>query len=122
MIFKDPIIEKEYSGCPLLLKIIVGDLEQFSKDKYNIEPVMTRVLEAIPGDSSVHEDYRAVDIRQQHDGSFMYTPEQQQEILDYINTKYKRNDNKPTALCHSFNGSPYHFHIQVAVFVKAYMP
>lgn len=122
MIFKDPIVEKEYSSCPLLLKLMVGDFELYSKTNFGVEPVMVRVLEAIPGDSGVHEDYRAVDIRQEHAGEFMYTPDQQKEILDYINLKYARNDGKPSMICHSFNASPYHFHLQIAVFTKVYMP
>ena len=120
MQFKDMVVEKEYEGAPLLLRIMAEEFEKFSSFNFGKEPVVTRVLEAIPGDAGVHEDYRALDIRQEHDGVFMYTPDEQDAILTYFNKRYKRNDGKLSIICHSFNGSPFHFHLQIAVFTKAY--
>ena len=121
MKFKDDDIKNEFEGAPLLLQIMANDFDSYSRAYFQKEPVLTRVLEAIPGDSSVHEDYRAVDIRQEHEGALFYTPDEEKELLNYINKKYYRNDDKPSIICHSFNGSPYHFHLQIAVFTKVYM-
>lgn len=120
MKFKDLRVEAEYSSIPVLLKIIVEDFDNYSRNAFQIDPTITRVLEPICGSSGVHEDNRAVDIRQEFDGNFTFSPTQESEILLYINNKYKRNDGKPTVMVHSFGGGPYHFHIQVAVFTKAY--
>lgn len=117
--FKDPKVQAEFLKSPVLLRIIARDFALWSLEK-GIIPVMTRVLEKIDGSSGVHEDGRACDFRDEHDGIRLYTDSQITEVVQYLNQKYVRNDDKPTALWHSFCGGPHHIHLQVHLLVKVY--
>lgn len=120
MKFKEPKLIAELERCSRVLLEILEDFEEISHALYGIEPMVTRVIDPINGESGVHLDRRAVDLRDQHDGVFLYTPEQSKSLVEAINSKWKRNDGKVTCIHHSFNSGPFHFHLQIPVSTKAY--
>lgn len=118
MKFKNKIAEMDYQVLPAFLKKVCDDFE-INSLWYGVEPVVTRVREAVTHDSGVHEAGRAVDFRSQYslpDGTmgWLYTPQQCEDIVYQLNLKYPREDGKPTCMHHSFEGGPFHFHVQVA--------
>lgn len=115
------MLKSEFDESPLLLQIIVKDLALFCLENFSINITITRVLEKIEGATGVHQDHRAVDIRDEHAGEFVFKQEEIDKLLAYINQKYYRNDGKPTAIHHSFNGGPKHIHVQIASTTKTYM-
>lgn len=117
--FKTPQVQKEFEEATLILQLLAEDFVKLS-NHFGIIPVMTRVLEDIPGATSVHPAGRALDFREEYQGSFLYTPEQRVHIVEFINKKWMRNDGKPTIIWHSFNGGPHHFHLQLASDVMVY--
>lgn len=119
MKFKNDLARGDYSILPAFLRKVCDDFETFSL-YYGVEPVVTRVREAVPEDSGVHEACRAVDFRSQYslpDGTmgWLYTAQQAEDIVYQLNRKYPRDDGKPTCMHHSFEGGPFHFHIQIQV-------
>lgn len=113
MNFKYPVIEKEYLNAPQPLKALICDISRFSEETFGITITITRILGKIKGDSGVHAQYRAVDIRDEHQGVFTYTKKQSKLMADWINEKYKRLDGYPTCYHHSFKGAPAHYHCQL---------
>lgn len=122
MIFKDQKLELEWLLIPFPLRVIAEDFATKAKKEFNIDSVVTRILEKIDGSSGVHEDHRGLDFRDQHGASFLFSEEQRIEMLTYINKKYQRFDGKPTIIWHSFNGGAFHFHLQIPRDVLAYVP
>lgn len=119
MKFKSPDCEEQLKGCPQRLQDIAQVFDALSK-KYNIDPVVTRVWDAVCGDSGVHEAKRAVDFRNETIDSlgkshFLYTHEQVDTIVNTINERYPRADGKLVCLHHSFHGAPHHFHLQTPI-------
>lgn len=121
MKFKVPRLEDEYNKAPLLLRLITEDMDGYVQQHFNKEVVITRVLEPVSGESGVHQDYRALDVRNEYCGSRMFNDYEVEIILKYLNEKYYRNDNHNTAIHHSFDGNPLHFHLQIALNTKVYM-
>jgi hypothetical protein len=119
MRFKDASLQGEFVQLPTLLQAICADFERLSQT-YGVDPLVTRVFEHVCGDSGVHEAHRAVDFRDEHDGSFLYEHESREAICKILNSKYSRRDGKPTVLWHSFQGAPHHFHVQLAADVATY--
>lgn len=122
MRFKEPHIETEFVGAPFLLKLILIDADEFSQGEFGKELTITRILGSVPGDSGVHADYRAADVRDEHQGRREFTDFEVKEIIKYINETYPRNDGFTSVIHHAFNGGPRHFHFQIAVLNKTYMP
>lgn len=117
--FKDPSLQKEFYNAPLILQYMAEDFI-IKSNSYGIQPVITRVLEKIEGDSGVHEAYRGIDFRDEYDGQFVYPDSLRDEILSYFTAKWYRNDNHLTLMSHSFEGGPRHFHLQLAESTLAY--
>lgn len=117
--FKTPQVQKEFQEATLILQLLAEDFIKLS-NHFNIVPVITRVLEDIPGATSVHPAGRAVDARDCYDGSFLYTPDQRIHIVEFINKKWYRNDGKPSIIWHKVPGSVEHFHMQVALNTMVY--
>jgi len=113
MIFKTAIIIAEFISAPIMLQIIAEDFADYSIKEFGIEPVVTRILEVVEGESGVHQDYRAIDFRNEHGGIKLYQPNQVAELVDYINSRYPRVDDYDTIIHHSFDDGPEHFHIQL---------
>lgn len=114
-------IQIEFQNAPLLLRIIALDFIAAS-NAMGIEPIITRILEPIEGESGVHRWHRAIDFRDEFNGLLTYNLKQASDILTYINTKYARNDKKDTLISHQFKDGPKHFHLQIAESNLAYMP
>lgn len=122
MKFKSPEVEAEFHNTSYLLQDMAEKLDTFSQMVAQQEIIITRVKEHICGDSGVHEDNRAFDVRNEFEGGRLYTDEQIKDLVEKMNTVYPRNDGHPTALHHSFQGGPFHLHIQIALSVKTYEP
>lgn len=120
MKFKSPHLEQQLKDAPLLLKFLAQDFGELAAT-LGIEPVVTRVTDPVQGESGVHTDYRAFDIRDEYNGEFTYSESQRLMILKSLNAKYFRNDGKPSVIWHSFGGGPHHFHVQIAALTKTYM-
>lgn len=116
--FKDSKVESEFDDAPLLLNMVVEDFCLLSNE-YKITPVMIRVYENTCG-SEEHEKGMAVDFRDENPDGYTFTPGQQQRIMDVINEKYRRKDEKPTLVFQSSDGVPLHAHIEITSNVKMY--
>lgn len=116
MRYKTPNLEFELKHSPQSLIDVAEYFDELCED-LGISPVVTRVWEKIDGSSGVHEAHRAIDFRDEtiHNGvsQFTFTKHQREKIIEMINKKFPRYDGKPTAIHHSFNGAPHHFHLQV---------
>jgi hypothetical protein len=115
--FKEPRIYQEYLAAPEVLKWIIDDFIIHSTI-FGVKAICTRILGKIDGDSGVHDDYRAADFRQNHGGKILYSVDQELAIVKFINERYPRTDGKLACLCHSFNGGPKHFHLQLPDLLK----
>lgn len=122
MKFKEPKLEAELESVSVVLQQIIEDFAFDSEYVFGIEPVVTRVLDPVEGESGVHGDKRGVDLRDEHSGVCLYTKEQAASLVKWVNDKWKRNDGKVTCLHHSFNGGPLHFHFQIPISTKVYEP
>ena len=119
MKFKEPELQAQFNELPPRLQEIGLFFDQLS-DEMGIDAVATRIWDPVPGDSGVHEAHRAIDFRDEtrsSDGqsAFLYTADQVNHILTTINNQYPRTDGKLVAIHHSFNGMPYHFHLQIPI-------
>ncbi len=138
MKFKKESYRKQFLDSPILLQIIVNDADQYSQRVFGKELTVTRVLDAVNGESGVHNDHRAVDCRDDYTlgvdsetgeliRESVFSDQEASQIVAYINRKYGRNDGYKSAIHHKFTdpetgkpGLP-HFHFQIAVSTKAYM-
>ena len=116
MKFKAAHIIKQYDILPDKLKEICESFDKISKEN-NISAVITRVSDPVDGESGVHLNFRAVDFRDEYfDGKVtrrLYTIETVEEIVNYINDQYPRQDERLVCIHHSFGGGPAHFHLQI---------
>ena len=110
--YKFPELRREFEGLPEKLREMALCFNALSAE-FGIEAVVTRVLEAVPGSSGVHEVGRAVDFRDAHENAFTYNEDQRLALLYYIRAKFPRGDTKKSIIWHSFNGGPHHFHLQI---------
>lgn len=122
MKFKSPKVEAEYENTSVFLRDMAVNLDTWSQIDYGQEIIITRVKEQICGDSGVHEDNRAFDVRDEFEGGRIYNDDQIKVLLARLNSFYPRNDGKPTAIHHSFQGGPLHIHVQLASLTKTYEP
>jgi hypothetical protein len=118
--FKDAHLKDQFDAAPTLLKLAIEEIDFLAK-KFGKSAIVTRVTDAVEGESGVHLDHRAVDIRDEYMGKFVFTENERLAILHYINARYPRNDGKQTIIWHSFGGGPHHFHVQVAATTKTHM-
>ena len=117
MEFKHESLKAELLYSPSLLYLIVEHFEAICV--YLRKPVViTRVWEEVQGSSGVHEAHRAVDIRDEHDGKFLFSTQEKDMIVGHMNRIYPRSDGKKVCIWHSFNGGPFHFHIQIPADLK----
>lgn len=110
MDFKYTHTEEEFINAPKVLQQLICDVDKYSRENFGKDIVITRILGKIKGDSGVHTTYRAFDSRDEHNGEFMYTEDERKEIVNWVNTKYKRIDGYKTCLWH---GKTKHFHFQL---------
>lgn len=109
---KHPELLRELMSRPQKLQKIARDFETLSM-MFDIEPVITRVLEKIDGSSGVHEDGRGVDFRNEHDGTFLYNLDEAEALCSFINALHPREDKYKVLIHHSFKGGTNHFHMQI---------
>lgn len=116
MKFKRPHLKAQYEASPQKLLEVCEAFNQLSL-KEGIEPVVTRVTDPVEGESGVHRQHRAVDFRNEFfDGKTkrrLYPIETVEHILDSLNNKFPRKDNRVVAIHHSFKGGAFHFHLQI---------
>jgi len=112
MEFKSGSMKTQYYNAPALLKLIVEDFERISK-QFGIAPTITRITDTVIGESGVHPAGRAIDIRDEYIGKRLYTGEQKDALINFINALYIRTDGKKVIIHHAFDGGPYHFHVQI---------
>lgn len=117
MKFKQTHLEDQYNLLPNKLRDICEYFSYISINQHGVMPVVTRILDKVAGESGVHQAYRAVDFRNQYfvgnSPRFLYPMEVVEIIVDDINTKYPREDGKSVCMHHSFQGGPFHFHLQI---------
>lgn len=121
--FKTLAAYQEYFAVPYRLLQMASMFCEISQG-FGVTPVVTRVKEAVEGESGVHRDGRAIDFRDQvtvfdaklndYKSVFLYTESQAQELLKRINSTFPRKDGRDTIIRHSFQGGPIHFHLQVS--------
>lgn len=119
MIYKTPDCEDQLKQSSQKLQDIVMVFDALSQG-YGIESVVTRVWDAVCGDSGVHEERRAVDFRDETVDAmgvshWLYNPAQADTIVNTLNERYPRADGKLVCIHHSFQGAPHHFHLQVPI-------
>lgn len=122
MKFKNQVVADEFSKTSVFLQDMAEALDNYSQMKTGQEIIITRVREKIEGSSGVHEDNRAFDVRNEFEGGRLYTDDQVKDLVSYMNTVYPRNDGKVTMIHHSFQGGPFHLHVQLATLTRAYEP
>ena len=121
MLFKEESLRSQFEMLHPLCKIIANDFDFLSRF-FGIEPVVTRINDKVSGESGVHKDLRAIDFRDEYDKDvFLYKPSVRTLIHLVLNEKYARIDKYQTALWHSFNSGPHHFHLQVAPSADSYL-
>lgn len=120
MKFKSDIVQFEFKKTSVLLQDMAKVMDEFCQKEVKQEIIITRVKEHIAGDSGVHEDNRAFDVRDEFAGGKLFSDEEVKKIVSFMNERYPRNDGKPTCINHSFGGGPYHFHVQIATLTKTY--
>lgn len=120
MKFKEDYMQAQLTETPPLLQEMALSFESTCKSVSGIEPLVTRVSDAVQGDSGVHEAKRAFDVRDEFEGKNLFTAEHVKSIVDQMNAEYPRTDGKQTCIHHSFQGMPFHFHVQMAADMKAY--
>jgi hypothetical protein len=108
--FKDAVTASEYQYLHPMIKAIAEDFDLLS-GFFDVKlPVATRVTAHIKGSSGVHELRRAIDFRYLG----VYSEKDANTIVEMLNNKYLRKDTFKTAIIHSFQGGPMHFHLQAA--------
>jgi len=122
MKFKEAKFEEQLKKTPIFLQNLVRELDLFTRMYFGIEITVTRVSDPLPGESGVHPEGRAVDLRDEHDHKFTFNQEQRDCIVNLINARYPRNDGKKTCIHHrASETSVMHFHIQLAADMKTYV-
>lgn len=111
-------IRAEFEALPKILQDIFLDLGTFSYVRYGIPLTITRIFEKVDiVETGVHEAGRAIDIRdvvKNERGEIIlrtFTPGQVDEMLKYINEKYRRTDGLKCLIHH--DGTAPHFHLQM---------
>lgn len=112
MEFKTPDIADQFSHLPGKLQEVVR-LFDYLAGILGKEVTITRCWDPVPGDSGVHEAHRGVDCRDQVENTRLFSDDDVARIIAAINAFYPRTDGHFTAIHHSFDGMPYHFHFQI---------
>lgn len=121
--FKTDRARDEYANIGPALKIVCDYFVGLSH-WHGITPVVTRVLEPIPGESGVHQAGRAVDFRNEIGvgGRCLYTDAEALDIVAKMNARFPRKDGRLVCIHHAFTNhanpaagrAPYHFHLQIS--------
>jgi hypothetical protein len=117
--FKNDRARSDYFEASAALRILIDHFISLS-NKLGVIPVITRIAEPFSGEvSQTHMDGRACDFRNEIgvNGPKLYTNLQMVTLVEEMNARFPRGDNKPTCLHHSANTrngrAPWHFHVQL---------
>lgn len=117
MRFKEPHMVTQFQELPATLQEMARFFELLAAGM-GVMAMVTRVSDWVEGESGVHRDNRALDMRDEFCGPGnqlirLFTDEQVAWIIRQIEARYPRHDGKPTIMHHAFGGGPRHFHLQV---------
>jgi len=112
MLFKEERLKTEFFKMDPIVRLMAIHFEVLCKEYFKITPVCTRIFDDIKGATGVHPAGRAIDFRNETGGKRMFTDEQVKFLVSEMNKRFPGHDNLATCIHHSFNGGPYHFHIQ----------
>lgn len=112
--YKVPKLEKQLNECPLYLQYVAYSFG-YKSNKMGIQPVVTRVTDPIEGESGVHPVGRAIDFRDEYLEKNVFNENQIKRLVKEMNEEFPRTDGKKVCIHHSFDGGPYHFHLQIPV-------
>lgn len=122
LVFKTPRERDEYNTLQTTNKPLADLAEQFAfyvQQKLNKDVVVTDIFRSQEEHdrlyafspkkplTSDHMFWGALDLR-----SSIYTQDEIDHLVEYLNTNYKSKNNKPTARYHRIAGNTWHFHVQ----------
>jgi hypothetical protein len=115
--FKSDLLQLELLHSPAKLIEVANHFSKLSAE-YGIEAFVTRVWGKIENDSGVHANRRAIDFRSQYYDAkgrmrWLYTVDVVDDLVRKMNAAYPRPDKYKTCIHHSFQGKPFHFHVQI---------
>lgn len=117
MRFKSPQMESQLEDCPIKLQELAAWVDGYCLKNFDKEIVITRVSDAFAGESGVHPDKRAFDVRDEwfngRETHFYFSEEEALEVEEATNAAFPRDDDHKTCIYHSFNGGPWHLHFQI---------
>lgn len=121
--FKTDREKEEFEYAPEALRIVALYFASLSVDACGVTPVVTRIKRPVEGESGVHQDYRAIDFRDEVGvgGTRLYSPDQVEFLFKAMNLRFPRGDGKLVCIHHAFvnhkkadsGRAPYHFHLQI---------
>lgn len=119
MKFKSEREEAQFNELSVILKLIASDLEEIASF-LGKDITITRVYDPVEGESGVHLDKRAFDVRNEFEGVKTFSDDEVGLLLEYINDNWPRNDGLQTMIHHKFQGGPWHLHVQIPLSTKTY--
>lgn len=110
---KQPHLLDQLNQSPVRLRTVAYAFIAICNEM-DITPVITRVWDKVNDkESGVHQNKRAVDFRNEYGNKMLFSHADAQDICHQLNEAFPRLDDKLVAIHHSFNGGPYHFHLQI---------
>lgn len=117
MKFKLDHMRKQLDECPHKLQEIALYMDYASRAQFKKDLFITRVTDAVAGESGVHLCHRAFDARVQFfDGrevQWYLTKDEAAKLADMVNKHYLRKDGKLVCLLHAVDGGMLHLHVQI---------
>lgn len=115
MKFKKLHMAEQFNTLPWVVRHVVKTGDEHAQLLFNKEFIVTRVTDKVDGESGVHTDKRAVDVRTK--GHF--TAEECQTLVNFLNARFPRKDRFKTCIYHK--GTEWHLHIQAPKEVTSYL-
>jgi hypothetical protein len=113
VLFKEEKLRDQLQKADPRLWNMAENFDRVSQEIAGLEAVITRVTDPVAGESGVHPAGRAFDVRNESRERRRYTDHQVTRIVHRMNELYPRGDGKPSCIHHSFQGGPWHFHLQL---------
>lgn len=116
MQFKNKDLKGQFLRLPKILQDIAIRMNHLFQD-LNKPMVITRIFGKIEGSSGVHEAGRAFDVRNEYFDEHgkqkrLLNEDEVAFVIGEISKDFPRRDHVSRIIHHSFNGGPYHFHVQ----------
>lgn len=109
MKFKEEIFKDQWWNTPPKLRMIACDMEWYVLKNFKIELEITSIFRPKTTDSGIHSCFRAIDF-----SSHGFSPEQIEEVYNYVNDKYPYGKGELKTLIHHDVGQGPHFHLQIS--------